>query len=124
MRPAPTLRLLAAVLFGGALTCGALTCGAAPVASVDGKPAFDMEAARSTVRAMVRNGELGRPLPSPEPPNRYSAQSVLRTDRDVQLGRAIEGARRADCRTAYAGAGLLAVIPILYDMARDAGCKW
>jgi hypothetical protein len=43
-----------------------------------------------------------------------------------KLARDIENAARKDCKDAYAGAGLLAVVPLALDAAqRDAkGCKW
>jgi hypothetical protein len=42
-----------------------------------------------------------------------------------KLGRDIEKAARSDCRSAYSGAGLLAVVPLAIDAARkDGGCKW
>jgi hypothetical protein len=41
-----------------------------------------------------------------------------------KLARDIEKAGRADCKDAYAGAGLLAVIPLARDAASGKGCKW
>ncbi len=42
-----------------------------------------------------------------------------------KLGREIEKAARPDCRTAHAGAGLLAVVPLAVDALRkEGGCKW
>lgn len=42
-----------------------------------------------------------------------------------KLARDIERSARADCRSAYAGAGLLAVVPLAADALRsNGGCKW
>jgi hypothetical protein len=48
---------------------------------------------------------------------------------DPNAGRAapidpIEAARKSDCKTAYAGAGLLAIIPLAASAVMDTGCKW
>ncbi|KVO65283.1 hypothetical protein WJ78_17030 [Burkholderia ubonensis] len=40
------------------------------------------------------------------------------------LARGMSEARRADCRNAYAGMGLLAIPALAIDAVRDAGCKW
>ncbi|MFM7507340.1 MAG: hypothetical protein ACKO3M_12450 [Rubrivivax sp.] len=40
------------------------------------------------------------------------------------LAAAIEKTGRADCTRAYAGAGLLALVPLMLDAARGTGCKW
>ncbi len=68
----------------------------------------------------TRGGELSRQgtpgvLPLlPRPPDKPDA-----------LAREIEKAGRKDCREAYAGMGLLAVVPLALDAARREGsCKW
>ncbi|KVM83992.1 hypothetical protein [Burkholderia stagnalis] len=43
---------------------------------------------------------------------------------DATLARGVSEARRADCRNAYAGMGLLAIPALALDTVRDAGCKW
>ena len=70
--------------------------------------------------ARPRGGELSRwrspgALPLlPRPP-----------EVDDKLGREIQKAAKADCRTAYSGAGLLAVVPLAVDALRKAGgCRW
>lgn len=45
-------------------------------------------------------------------------------ERKTPLSEAVEQSGRPDCRTAYNGAGLLAVVPLLADAARDKGCRW
>lgn len=42
----------------------------------------------------------------------------------TKLEKEIEKAARPDCKQAYAGAGLMAVVPLVLDAARDKGCKW
>jgi hypothetical protein len=44
--------------------------------------------------------------------------------KDSKLANDVDKAKRADCKDAYAGAGLLAVIPLAIDAARDKGCKF
>ncbi len=70
--------------------------------------------------ARPRGGELSRfstpgALPLlPRPP-----------DVDEKLGRAIQKAAKADCRSAYRSAGVLAVLPLATEALRnDGGCRW
>lgn len=69
--------------------------------------------------ARPRGGELsGRMAPGalpllPRPPERPS-----------KLANDIENAARRDCRTAHAGMGLLATVPLAADALSGAGCKW
>lgn len=67
----------------------------------------------------LRGGELSR----------YSTTGLLPAlprppEVPDKLGSAIEKTAREDCRKAYAGAGLLAVVPLAVDAVRDGGCKW
>jgi hypothetical protein len=41
-----------------------------------------------------------------------------------KLARDIQKAGQPDCRQAYGGMGLLAVVPLLSDTVRDKGCRW
>jgi hypothetical protein len=43
---------------------------------------------------------------------------------ETQVDESVDKAKRDDCRTAYSGAGLLAVIPIAADLIRGKGCKF
>ncbi|MFG6487806.1 hypothetical protein ACG04R_14070 [Roseateles sp. BYS78W] len=45
-------------------------------------------------------------------------------DRKSKLEQSVEDATKKDCRKAYEGMGLLAVVPLAVDAARDKGCKW
>jgi type IV secretory pathway VirB10-like protein len=78
--------------------------------------AFDLQAARGAARAFVRaegagGGADGRRRP-------------MRASRDEKLGDAIERSRPADCRHAYSGMGVLAVIPLAASAVTGKGCKW
>jgi type IV secretory pathway VirB10-like protein len=79
--------------------------------------AFDLQAARGAARAFVRaegaggGGADGRGRP-------------MRATRDEKLGDAIERSRPADCRHAYSGMGVLAVIPLAASAVTGKGCKW
>ena len=80
-------------------------------------PKFDMEAARKTARRMAGErdpSKVGTAVGQiPDKP--------LQTE--TQLARDIAQGKRGDCRTAYAGAGLLAPVLMLLDK-KDSGCKW
>ena len=80
-------------------------------------PKFDMEAARKTARKMAGErdpSKVGTAVGQiPDKP--------LQTE--TQLARDIAQGKRGDCRTAYAGAGLLAPVLMLLDK-KDSGCKW
>ena len=45
-------------------------------------------------------------------------------ERPSKLAEGIEKAAKKDCRNAYSGAGLLAVIPLAADAVKGDGCKW
>ena len=45
-------------------------------------------------------------------------------ERKTRLEQEMEAAAKADCRKAHAGAGLLAIVPLVFDAARDKGCRW
>jgi hypothetical protein len=78
-------------------------------------PHLDMKAARATARLVDRHRKDGLVAhPKPDPP----------LQRDDRLERAIERARRPDCKSAYSGLGLLAVIPLAKDALTGTGCKW
>lgn len=80
-------------------------------------PKFDMEAALKTARKVASERDPAKAGTAvgqiPDKP--------LRTE--TQLARDIASGKRGDCRTAYAGAGLLAPLVMLLDK-KDSGCKW
>jgi hypothetical protein len=45
-------------------------------------------------------------------------------ERKSKLEQAVEEATNKDCRKAYSGAGILAVVPLAVDAVRGKGCKW
>ena len=79
-------------------------------------PSIDYAAAREIARQTARSHdtpqktELLRATPPVEP--------------ETDLGRRINQAAHPDCRTRYAGAGLLAIPLLINDAVRDGGCKW
>jgi len=80
-----------------------------------GGPHIDMEAARRRAREIASEATSARGiLPAlPPPPERKSKEST-----------ALEKAVKPDCRTAYAGMGLLAVPVLVASTIGDGGCRW
>jgi hypothetical protein len=76
-------------------------------------PGFDIDAARATARAVAG-----------EPDIRAKNGTALRETKEERFGRAVEQARRKDCKTRYSGMGVLAIIPLVKDTVTDTGCKW
>ena len=87
----------------------------------DDAPAFDMAAARGIARAAARAGTQGLvALPKRPPPTLDPGREA----HEEQLARDIARSRRNDCRSAYSGMGVLAVLPLLKDAVTGTGCKW
>jgi hypothetical protein len=80
-----------------------------------GTPRIDMEAARQRAREIASETTSTRGiLPAlPPPPERLSKES-----------HALEKAVKPDCRTAYAGMGLLAVPVLVASTIGDGSCRW
>ncbi|MBK6981358.1 MAG: hypothetical protein IPH30_07575 [Betaproteobacteria bacterium] len=79
-------------------------------------PRIDLDRARATARAVAREGMGNRailPFPMPPPPERKTKEQI-----------AIENARKPDCKDAYKGLGLLAVIPLLANEIGEGNCRW
>ncbi|MGK5054888.1 hypothetical protein [Janthinobacterium sp. RB2P8] len=93
------------------------TPAASPDTLTQETPKFDMEAARRTARKVAGErdpSKVGTAVGQiPDKP--------LQTE--TQLARDIAQGKRGDCRSAYAGAGLLAPVLMLLDK-KDSGCKW
>lgn len=87
-----------------------------PIDTPGAAPVFDVDAARATARSVAREGRAGTVLGGQATP--------LRETREEKLQRAYEQARRHDCKTAYAGMQLLAILPLIRDTVTDSGCKW
>ncbi|STQ91614.1 hypothetical protein [Iodobacter fluviatilis] len=41
-----------------------------------------------------------------------------------ELAKSLDKANRPDCKKAYSGLGLLAVVPLVADAVSDSGCQW
>jgi hypothetical protein len=81
-----------------------------------GAPVLDLEAAKRIALEADRARERSlSELPALDP----SA-----SDPNAALSRGIANAARADCRTAHAGKGLLAIPFLIFDAITDNGCKW
>ena len=86
-----------------------------------GRPAFDMAAARRAARAAAHGDKPGLvALPDRPPP-------TIDPVRDSRMEAEARDAARPnphDCRVAYAGMGLLAILPLVKDAVTGSGCKW
>jgi hypothetical protein len=88
---------------------------AAPAADPDPPPRLDLEATRQRAREIASTAYRGvAPVIPPPPP----------VERKSKLAKAIENAAKPDCRDAYAGMGLLAVVPLTVATVGDGGCRW
>lgn len=76
-------------------------------------PRLNLDYMRPSGGALAVQPRRGALALMPAPPERKS-----------KLAEGIEQAAKPDCRTAYAGAGLAAVVPLALDAARGKGCKW
>ncbi len=74
------------------------------------------------------NLDLARPrggeITSNQGPRRLFQMMPAPPETKSKLSESIEKAGKTDCRQAYAGMGLAAVVPLVLDAARDKGCKW
>ena len=87
-------------------------------AAPDSAPLVDLAAARQAARQIAHEDSRNLvTLPKRKPvvdPNAGRPEAVD----------PIERARKGDCKTAFAGAGILAVIPLAASAVIDMGCKW
>jgi hypothetical protein len=86
-----------------------------PSAAASAPPRLNLQLTRPRGGEIARGGTTAGVLPLlPRPP-----------EVSDKLARDINKSGKADCREAYAGAGLLAPIPLVVDALRkDGGCKW
>jgi len=80
------------------------------------KPALDLDNLRERAAEIAREGSgqsamLAFPMP-PVPPKKSKLEA------------AIENARKPDCRTAYQGLGLAAVVPLVANEFGEGNCRW
>ena len=76
-------------------------------------PRLNLDLPRARAPELPQRGQRGALNLLPPPPERKS-----------KLTEDIEKSAREDCRKAHQDMGLLAVVPLLRDAARDKGCKW
>lgn len=68
-------------------------------------------------------GDLGQRAAQPTLAQRARAQ-LNAGEQETVLQRQVSRAARPDCKTAYSNLVLLAVPKLIWDTARDEGCKW
>lgn len=88
-----------------------------PAEAQSDSKSLDLEALRSTALAQERRRK--RSEIEQMQAGHWRDQSL-----EQQLGSATQKAQRKDCRNAYAGIGLLAIIPLAVSTVVDTGCKW
>lgn len=86
---------------------------ATPPATAASAPRLNLELPRPRGGELSRQASPGVLNLLPPPPERKS-----------KLAEDIEKAGKADCRNAYAGLGVLAVVPLAADAVRKDGCRW
>jgi hypothetical protein len=77
---------------------------------------IDLEAAKARAREIAREGTGNRallPFPMPPAPERKTKEQI-----------AIEKAWKPDCKDAYKGLGLLAVVPLIANEFGEGSCRW
>ena len=80
------------------------------------KPSLDLDQMRRRAAEITRQGTGNRALlPIPMPPVEKPKS---------RLEQAIENARKPDCRDAYKGLGLLAVVPLIANEFGEGTCRW
>ena len=88
---------------------------AAPPAAGSEPPRLDINATRQRAREIGGSAYRGvAPVIPPPPP----------VERKSKLASDIERAAKPDCRDAYAGLGLLAVVPLTVATIGNGGCRW
>jgi len=89
----------------------------APTTEPRGAPGITAESLRSRAREIAREGSgtggVLNVVPPPPPQERKDT-----------LAEGIAKAAKPDCRTAYAGMGLLAVVPLVASSVGNGGCRW
>lgn len=76
-------------------------------------PRLNLELVRPRGGELSRSPSTGLVPLLPRPPEQKS-----------KLASDLEKAARPDCRQAYAGQGLLAVVPLARDAVKGEGCRW
>ena len=81
---------------------------------VSGESKLDLDALHSSAGKIDRQDPIAR----------MQAQHRRDETLETQLGEKTKKAQKEDCRTAYAGLGLLAVVPLAFSTVTNKGCKW
>ena len=89
----------------------------APTSEPGGAPGITAESLRSRAREIAREGSGTRGVLNVVPPPPPQ-------ERKDTLAEGIAKAAKPDCRTAYAGMGLLAVVPLVASSVGNGGCRW
>jgi len=85
-----------------------------PAAAASAPPRLNLQLSRPRGGELSRGGSAGALAVLPRPP-----------EIDEKLGRDIAKAARQDCKDAYRGAGLLALVPLAAQaLEAGSGCKW
>lgn len=96
----------------------AATIPRVPTPSAAGNaPRIDLDAVRQRARELAREGSGPRTLL----PFNVRPKEDSRTKEQQAFDKAL---KRPDCRDAYSGMGLAAVVPLLWDSVSEKGCKW
>ena len=82
-----------------------------------GAPRIDLDAVRQRARELAREGAGPRTLL----PFNVKPKEEIKTKEQQAFDKAL---KRPDCRDAYSGMGLAAVVPLLWDSVSEKGCKW
>ena len=123
----PSLPALGAAPTAAAAATPSTLPGAPDAGSQVGQDVASPPAAAASTPARL-NLQLARPRGGEL--SRFSSPGALQLlprppEVDEKLGRAIQKAAKADCRSAYGSAGLLAAVPLAVDALRtDSGCRW
>ncbi len=80
-------------------------------------PRLDLDAVRQRAREIAREGSGPRTLL----PFNVKPKEEFKTKEQQAFDKAL---KRPDCKDAYAGMGLAAVIPLVWDAVSEKGCKW
>jgi hypothetical protein len=126
--PGPALPALSAALAAPAAAAARMPAAGLPDAAARAGP--DVATGPAAAASAVPRLNLDLPRLHGGELSRGSGAGVLQLlprppELSDKLARDIDKAAKADCRSAYAGAGLLAVVPLALDAARkDGGCKW
>lgn len=88
-----------------------------PAATSPAAPRLDYDGIRNQALDMDKHRDI-------TPAERLHQEQFVPHTVESGMADAAKRGTRGDCQTAYAGAGLLAVVPLLIDTVTNRGCKW